>query len=79
MNGRELKHIITTSYDEYSDEFIKYTIWSAASGLQAMHLEEILHRDIKSDNIFCTIDGDIKIADLGLSVCLTKEQAWRKT
>ena len=44
-----------------------------------MHTKGILHRDIKSDNIFCNSEGEIKIADLGLSVCLTKDQAYRKT
>ena len=48
-------------------------------GLAAMHERQILHRDIKSDNIFCKSNGEVKIADLGASVCLTKEQAYRKT
>ena len=48
-------------------------------GLAAMHDLKIIHRDIKSDNICCKSNGDIKIADLGLSVCLTKEQGYRKT
>lgn len=48
-------------------------------GLFAMHDLNILHRDIKSDNIFCTSSGEIKVADLGMSLCLTKDQAYRKT
>ena len=48
-----------------------YSIWCAAQGLSAMHQKNILHRDIKSDNILCSEKGDIKIADLGLSVSLT--------
>ena len=79
MDGKELTKVIEGYFEQYSDEFIKYTIWCAAKGLQAMHEKNILHRDIKSDNIFCTIDGKIKIADLGLSVCLTKKQTARKT
>jgi len=50
-----------------------------ASGLRDMHNKNVLHRDIKSDNILCRADGDIKIADLGLSVFLTEQQSYRKT
>ena len=58
---------------------MKYSIWCAAKGLSDLHKLNILHRDIKSDNIFCCENGDIKIADLGASVSLTKSGAYRKT
>ena len=48
-------------------------------GLAAMHDLKIIHRDIKSDNICCKSNGEIKLVDLGISVCLTKEQAYRTT
>ena len=51
----------------------------AARGLTDMHAMNILHRDIKSDNILCSRNGDIKVADLGLSVFLSEQQAYRKT
>ena len=38
-----------------------------------MHKEHVLHRDIKSENILIRKNGDIKIADLGLSVFLNEE------
>lgn len=79
MDGKELTEIISNFHTMYNESFKKYTLWSAAMGLAAMHDLNILHRDIKSDNIFCKSNGEIKIADLGASVCLTKEQAYRKT
>ena len=51
MNGKELTKVIESFHEQYSEEFIKYTIWCAAKGLQAMHVRNIMHRDIKSDNI----------------------------
>ena len=48
-------------------------------GLLAFHQRNILHRDIKSDNVFLTEDGDVKLADLGFSVFLTEERYERTT
>ena len=44
-----------------------------------MHNKNILHRDIKSDNILCSPDGRVKLADLGLSVFLSEQQQYRDT
>lgn len=32
-----------------------------------IHSKNILHRDIKAENIFLTIENDIKIGDFGIS------------
>ena len=50
-----------------------------ALGLLKMHSKNVLHRDIKSDNILCSRNGDVKIADLGFSVFLSKQVENRKT
>lgn len=78
MEGGDLSKIVP-SYREYSENFCRYTLWCVAKGLQAMHEMGIIHRDIKSENILCREDGAIKIADLGVSVFLNREQSYRKT
>lgn len=70
MEGGDLGKIILSSHSVYSEAFCKYALYKVARGLQDMHRKNVLHRDIKSDNILCRPNGEIKIADLGLSVFL---------
>lgn len=79
MNGGSLDVIVQESHDKYSIEFCQYTAYMAALGIKVLHEKNIIHRDIKSDNILCNTDGDIRITDLGASVLLHKAQSHRST
>lgn len=79
MEGGDLVNIILTRRGEFSEDFCKFSLYQVALGLQAMHSQNIIHRDIKSDNILVRPNGDIKIADLGFSVFLTEQQQYRQT
>lgn len=63
----------------WKEEAITYVIREMMRGLAFMHANYHLHRDIKSDNILLSNAGDVKIADFGFAVGLTKEQITRKT
>ena len=82
MPGGEITKILNMAKrieHELSEEFCKYTLFCVAKGIAALHTKEVLHRDVKSDNILFKMDGTIKVADLGFSVKLTQTDKYRKT
>lgn len=56
---------------EKSTPFEERIIWKyfsqIADAIKHMHEKRIMHRDLKPANIFLTLDGTIKVGDLGLS------------
>ncbi|KAL0234800.1 hypothetical protein PCE1_001836 [Barthelona sp. PCE] len=63
--------------------FSEDTVWSyfiqIAMGLQALHNENILHRDIKAANIFLASDHQVKIGDLGVAKLLKSRDQFAET
>jgi membrane-associated tyrosine/threonine-specific cdc2-inhibitory kinase len=53
------------------EELPEIYVWSIlrdiASGLKVLHEHDIVHLDIKPDNIFITEDGVLKIGDFGMA------------
>jgi len=72
-DGGTLKDLCSEVYlNEYE---ISHFCRQILEGLQYLHLKrKKIHRDIKSDNILLNLNGDVRIADMGLI-----EQAEEKT
>ena len=53
----------------FSDTFFSFIRWfiQIAFGLQYIHKKNVLHRDLKTQNIFLTSQNIIKIGDFGIS------------
>lgn len=62
---------------ERNENFSERIVWKyfsqIALAMNHMHEKRILHRDLKPANIFLTLDGMIKVGDLGLSRELSED------
>ena len=64
-------------------QFEENTIWSILiqilEGLNYLHKSRVIHRDLKSANIFLTKKGEVKIGDLNVSIIAKKDLAVTQT
>ena len=59
------------AHQKSATEFSEREIWEVlvqmTAGLKALHARKILHRDLKSANIFQNEDGTVKLGDMNVS------------
>jgi hypothetical protein len=65
--------------DGFTEPQIAKIILEVLRGLKVMHMLGYMHRDIKSENILVKGTGEIKIADFGFTVQLTKDRPKRSS
>ena len=63
----------------YDADFCRHCLFNVTLAVNAMHQQNVLHRDIKSDNVLADDKGRVKLADLGFSNFLSDRESHRKT
>jgi len=66
VEGRSLQQILDKEGALDEEEATRY-VRQIAEALVCAHKAGLVHRDIKPDNILVTMDGTVKLADLGLA------------
>lgn len=79
MNAGALTDFIYHYMKKIPEQVIAYIMRESLIGLNSLHKKKQLHRDLKSDNILISMEGDVKIADFGFAIQLTKDKLKRKS
>jgi eukaryotic-like serine/threonine-protein kinase len=72
VDGETLKELIRRSGPLEITEAIAYAI-EIARALEAAHERQIVHRDVKPQNVLLTAEGTAKITDFGIARTLTEQ------
>lgn len=60
-------------YEGLKEEFIWKVFIQVVKGLKSMHDLNVMHRDLKSANVFLNSDDTVKLGDMNVSKVATKE------
>ena len=77
MEGGSLTDVVT--FNMMSEGQISAVCRETLHGLQFLHSKGVIHRDIKSDNILLSMDGNIKLTDFDFCAQINETQMKRTT
>ncbi|SPO04981.1 related to Smu1 - Ste20-like protein kinase [Cephalotrichum gorgonifer] len=77
MEGGSLTDVVT--FNIMTEGMIASVCRETLQGLLHLHSKGVIHRDIKSDNILLSMNGDIKLTDFGFCATINDGQNKRTT
>jgi len=77
LQGGSLTDALTET--RFTEEAIALVSREVLESLAFLHSRSRIHRDIKSDNVLLSPEGDVKLADFGYCVQLTEEMKKRNS
>ncbi|KAJ2786539.1 hypothetical protein GGI15_001443 [Coemansia interrupta] len=77
MEGGSLTDVVTNNL--MTEGQIATVCRETLEGLEHLHAKGVIHRDIKSDNVLLSMNGDIKLTDFGFCAQLTENMSKRTT
>ncbi|KAI8996524.1 Pkinase-domain-containing protein [Trametes punicea] len=77
MEGGSLTDVVTANL--MTEGQIAAVSRETAQGLEHLHRHGVIHRDIKSDNVLLSLNGDIKLTDFGFCAQISEANSKRTT
>lgn len=79
LAGGALTDIVTNTQTRMDENQIATVCKSVLKALAFMHANGVIHRDIKSDSILLSRDGQIKLTDFGFAAQVSADLQKRKS
>lgn len=77
--GGAIDNIICELGHPLKEDQIRYVGYYVCDALKWLHSQLVIHRDLKAGNILLTTDGQVRLADFGVSAKLKNEREKRDT